>query len=101
MELTSGYFRGITALGSLLLLDIGIHLFRASAGFAGRDYAEWGLNAALVVVIWLAYRRQAKDIGKLAGQVEEKALIRMSNDAFLTVLLAYIFLGQVLMNVRH
>src|ERR1700675_619334 len=96
------YFWSMTLLGSLLLLDIAVRFWRHPAEFGSWDYFEWGLNAALVVVIWFAYRRQLKDLDKLVEQVGEKALVRMYSHAYLMVLLAYLFLLQCLSSIhRH
>ncbi len=101
MRLSRGYFGGITLLGSVLLLEIAVHLYRAPAGFARWDYFDWGLNAALVVAIWFVYRRQLKNLDKLTEQVGDKALVRLSADTFSIALFAYLFLLQALSHLRH
>jgi hypothetical protein len=101
IRLSRGYFGGITLLGSILLLDIAVRLYRAPAGFAGWDYFDWGLNATLVVAIWFVYRRQLNNLDKLTEQVEEKALVRLSADTFSIALFAYLFLLQTLSHLRH
>ena len=96
------YFWSITLLGSILLLEIAVRFWRHPAEFDGWDYFEWGLDAALVVVIWFAYRRQLKDLDRLVEQVEGEALARMYFDAYGMVLFAYFFLLQILTSVhRH
>jgi hypothetical protein len=95
-------FWGITAVGSILLLDIAAHLLRPPAGFDGWDYFEWCLNAALVLFIWVAYRRQLRDFDRLAEQVEEKALSRVYHRSDAMIVLAYLFLLQALSHMhRH
>jgi hypothetical protein len=102
MKLSRGNFWGITALASVLLLDIAAHLLRPPAGFEAWDYFEWGLNAALVLVIWFGYRRQLRELDSLAETVDEKALSRVSHASGATVTLAYIFLLQALSHMhRH
>src|SRR5579864_1367809 len=92
----------ITFLGGILLLDIAVHLSRAPSGFAGLDYFEWGMNAVLVVVIWVSCRRQLRDLDKLAGQVEQKVMVRMSGNAYGMAFVAYLFLLQQLTHLhRH
>jgi hypothetical protein len=98
----NSYFWAMTLFGSIVLLDIAARFWRHPADFASWDYFEWGLNAALIVVIWFAYRRQLQDLDKLAEHVEEKALARMYSHAYLMVLFAYLFLLQWLTSVpRH
>jgi hypothetical protein len=102
MKLSRSNFWGITTLGCILLLDIAVHLLRRPAGFEAWDYFEWSMNAALVLAIWIGYRRQLRDFDGLAQVVDEKALSRLTRASDSMVLLSYIFLLQALTHIhRH
>jgi hypothetical protein len=102
MKLSRSNFWGVTSLGCVLLLDIAVHLFRRPAGFEAWDYFEWGMNAALVLLIWFGYRRQLRDLDSIAETLNEKALSRVSRASGATVLLSYLFLLQALSHMhRH
>jgi hypothetical protein len=90
----------VTVMGSILLLDVAVTLWRSRA-LARWDYFELGLNATVVVIIWLAYRRQLQDLNILAERIDDRAIARLSVGAFLTVLFAYLYVGQALTNMHR
>ena len=90
----------VTVMGSLLLLDIAITLWRSRA-LAHSDYFELAVSAVTIVLVWLGYRRQLQDLNKVAKGVDDKALARLSATSFFVVILAYLFAGQALANIHR
>jgi hypothetical protein len=92
MKVSRGNFWGITLLGCMVLFEMATRLFRSSTGPTAWDYFEWALDAALVVAIWFAYRRQLRVLDELAPQIEQNALARISGGVNYPPLAAYVAL---------
>lgn len=102
MMLTSRFFLwSLGLLGGLVLLNIAARLLRPLAGFGPMGYIELCVDVVLVVVIWFAYYRHTRDLGKLAGQVERKVHARLLSDPYTIAFFAYLLLLQGLMGYRY
>jgi hypothetical protein len=86
-------------MGAIVLLFIALNLWHRRTGLGAWDYFKWSVDAVLVVFIWLGYRRDLQDLDRLADQIRDKALVRLSGSSTAMVLLAYLFLLQALANM--
>ena len=102
MVLTSRfYLRLLALLGGLVLLNVAARLWRHPAGFGPMSYIELCVDAIVVVVIWIAYRRHTRDLDKLADRVEKKVHARLLSAPYTIAFFAYLLLLQGLRGYRY
>ena len=84
------FFWGITFLGMVVLLSVGVRCWRPPAGTDLLGRFGWVMVATSVTVVWLIYRGHIAALSRLNGLIEEKALNRLSSAAEMFVFFNYI-----------
>jgi hypothetical protein len=95
-------FWAFSIFGVVVLADVAARFWRLRAGLDILDRLTLGTIAMGIVVVWLAYRRNLRQIGGLKGQIEEGALERLARNDQAIGFFAYLMLIQALSFIhRH
>ena len=91
----------LTFLGIAMMADVGLRLWRSWAAPDSLDRLALGSIAFMIVALWVALFRHVRQLDKLAGHVEEKALNRLSTCASAIGTLGLVMLLDALLLMHH
>jgi hypothetical protein len=89
-------FWAFTIFGVVVFTNVAARFWQFRAGLDILDRLTLGMIAMGILVVWLAYRRNLRQIDGLKGQIEEGALERLARNAQAMGFFAYLMLTQAL-----